>query len=360
MCCSHADYSVEKEYADGLAKNTAAQKSQNAKDNILKFYSGNKVICDKAYQYYKEYETNISKFVKEPIHLTADEFLQRLKDKKMLVLTANPIELGVLVRWLSEKNGSPLETYMVGGYAYNIYNGVNNNSTAPKEYSIIHVNPGMTGDDSTRRVINSTCKMFQPESIVSLGICYGFDYEKYCIGHVFLSESLTVFRVNFRDSEGDTIKLEPETEFDKQPAYKLVRSIRERIMYIMAQNFLSDDEEPVYAKMRLGKFLSTNSLMSNKNAKRTLVEQYCITKPVPLGGEMEGPGILKSDIVQEKDYSNWLVVKSICDWGEAKNELDPDKEKSEQIKDSLQAFAMTNTCSVFDKILSELCEVQYE
>ena len=355
--CSQTDNPMEKEYASRLAENVAAHKSESARENILEFYNNNKDICEEAYQYYKEYEGNITKYVNEPIHLTTDKFLQQLKSKKILVLTANPIERGVLIHWLSEKKGSPLETYMVGRYSYNIYNGVNAYTTEPKEYSIIHVSPGITGDDSTRRVINSTCKIFQPDCIISLGICYGFNYNKYFIGHVFLSESLTVFRVNYRDGVGEAIKLETETEFEKQPADNLVQSIRERIMYIMAQNFLSDEKQPIYAPMKLGKFLSINSLMSNKNAKQALLEQYGKTKPVPLGGEMEGPGILKSDIVQENGYSKWLIVKGICDWGEAKNDLDPDEHQSDEIKDSLQAFAMTNTCSVFDKILVDLCEV---
>lgn len=355
--CNQTDNSMEKEYANGLAENSAAHKSQSAIDDILKFYNDNKPICQKAYQYYKEYEGNKAKYVNEPIRSTPDEFLQLLESKKILVLTANPIERGVLLHWLAEKKGAPLETYLVGRYSYNIYKNVTNNTTNPKAFSIIHVSPGITGEDSTRRAINRTCKVFQPDCIISLGICYGFNYDRYSIGYVFLSEDLTVFRINFRDGSGKSISFETETEFEKQPAYNLVQSVRERTMYIMAQNFLSDVNQPVYAKMKFGKFLSINSLMSSKDVKVALLEQFGKTKPEPLGGEMEGPGILKSDIVQEDGYSNWLVVKSVCDWGEAKNSLDPDKKKSNQIKDSLQAFSMANACSVFDKILVDLCEV---
>ncbi len=351
--CNQMDRLVEKKYADGLAKEKEKSKSETARDNILKFYKKNKKICDKAYKYYAKYNDDKTKHVNEPIHLTAEEFLKQLNGKKILILTANSIERGVFIRWLSEKKGSPLETYMVGNYAYNVYNVTD----AAKEFSIIHVDPGRTGEDCTRRAINNTCKIFQPDCIVALGICYGFYNIEYSIGHVFLSDSLTVFRFNFRDSEDETIALETETEFEKQPAHNLLQPISQRLMYTMSRNILSDEKQPLYVKTKFGKFLSTNSLMSNQNAKQVLMEHYGKTKPKPLGGEMEGPGILKSDIVQEKGFLNWLIVKSICDWGEMKNDLDPDKHKNELIKDSLQAYAMTNTCSVFDKILADLCEV---
>lgn len=355
----NTDNRLEQEYANGLARNMAGQKTESAIDNILTFYKENEGICTKAYQYYKGYEENKAKYVKEPIRLTQEEFIKHLEGKKILVLTANPIERGVFLRWLAEKGGSPtpLETFLVGRYSYNVYKNVTSNTTRPKVFSIIHVNPGKTGEDPTRRAINQTCKVFQPDCIISLGICYGFNHNKFSIGYVFLSENLSVFRVNYRDENGGSLRLELETEFEKQPSYNLIQSINERIMYIMAQNFLSDANQPIYAQMKSGKFLSIDSLMSSKEIKMALLEQFGQIKPVPLGGEMEGQGILKSDVVQECDYSNWLVVKSICDWGEAKNSLDEDAEKSERIKDSLQAFSMANACSVFDKILVELCEV---
>ena len=355
--CNRMDNPVEEEYKDGLVKEAEKIESENARDNILQFYLSNKSICDRAYQYYVEYENNKEKYVDEPIRLTPEQFLKQLKPRKILVLTANPIERGILIRWLSEKNDLPLKTYMINSYSYNVYNFVDMNTTEAREVSIIHVSPGITGEDYTRRMINRACRLFQPNCIIALGICYGFNKNKYSIGCVFLSENLTVFRINYRDAEDDVITLEAETEFEKQPTYELVQSIRERIMYTMVRNFLSDERQPLYASMEMGRFLSINSLMSNKKAKQALFEQYGQIKPKPLGGEMEGPGILKADIVQENGFSNWLIVKSICDWGEMKNSLDSDEKKSEQIKDSLQAFAMTNTCSVFDKILADLCEV---
>ena len=350
MCIQNSN-SLENEFTEGLAKKNAEHKSENARDDILHFYHSNEIICKKAYQYYKEYERNKPKYVNEPIKLEKSKFLDLLNPQKILILTATSIERGVLIHWLSEKQGSPLAAYRVGSYSYNVYNVTNKGGTNGRDISIIHVDPGRTGDEFTRKAIDGTCKIFQPDYIIALGICYGFDRDRYSIGHVFLSESVTVFRINFRDGDNGTIKLEMETEFEEHPAHHFVQSIREYIMYIMAQNFLSQENEPIYARVECGKFLSINSLVSNEAAKQALLGQYSKTRPKHLGGEMECAGILKSDIVQDKGFSNWLVIKSVCDWGEMKNNLDPDERTSERIKDSIQAFAMTNTCSVFGKII---------
>lgn len=90
--CNRMDNPVEEEYKDGLAKEAERIESENARDNILQFYRSNKSICDRAYQYYVEYENNKEKYVDEPIRLTPEQFLKQLKPRKILVLTANPIE----------------------------------------------------------------------------------------------------------------------------------------------------------------------------------------------------------------------------------------------------------------------------
>lgn len=357
--CKQINYPIEKEYAAGLKKEESESKSKTALDNILQFYKENKAICDKAYQYYTKYNDDKSKYVNEPTRLTATAFQERIKGQKILILTANPIERGVLIHWLSEKSGAPLDSYIVNNYSYNVCDIVIQTTGKTEKFHIIHLDPGRTGEEFTRSAVNSACKLFQPNYIVALGVCYGFYSKKYTIGNVFISDSVSVFRINFKDTEDGTIGIEPECEFEKQPTHNLVQCINSRIMYTMIPNILSKKEKPVYAQPKLGKLLSINSLVSNATAKQALIKQYETIRPKPLGGEMEGAGILKSDIVQEDDFLNWLIVKSICDWGEMKNRLSSDTEENERIKDTIQAFAMTNTCSVFNTILVDLCEVHY-
>lgn len=337
--------SIEIKYQEGLRQVNENARSDEAKEDIMNFYNEHQDICDRALKYYQEYEEYKSNYVKEPKRITSDEFCKVIKSKTILLLTANPIERGVLLRWLSEKHGAPLDTYMVKSFSYNLLH-IND------KISIIHTSPGMTGDEYTRKLINKTCELFTPNCICSIGICYGFNRKKHSIGSVFLSESVTSLRMNFRDSStSEDVSFEAEIEIEDHPSYSLIQSIKSRLMYTMSYSILSDVESPTIVNPVAGKFLSLNSLVSHAIVKKALMDQYGKTKPKPLGGEMEGSGILKADIVQDNEYNRWLIIKSICDWGEMKNEI------SESIKDSLQAFAMSNSCGVFEKIINDLCEV---
>lgn len=270
-----------------------------------------------------------------------------LKEVKILAVTANPIERAVFLRWLSERNGKPLYTYRIKKLVCNICH-IDENKT------IIHVSTGKTGEEYTRKAINRACRVFNPDYICLVGICYGLNMAKYSIGSVFVSETLKTFRLNFRDElESDEVTFEAEDEYSEHPSDEFVQIIRDRIMYTQMYSILSQDKVPVSVNTKLGRFLSCNSLMSSRKVKHAVLEQYSNKGSEPLGGEMEGAGILKSYVVDEEKFKNWLIIKSVCDWGEKKNALDPDPAISEYIKDSLQAYAMTNTCGVFETLIED-------
>lgn len=339
---------VEKRYQSGLEKEKENNQSEDAVENILKFYRKNKAICDLAYKYYNDYYKNVNKYVMSPVVKQADEFRKILRPLKILVLTATSIERGVLLRWLSEKKGAPLETYLVDSVAYNIYQ-------QSDTQCLIHVNQQKTGEEFTRKIINMAYNVFKPDYICMVGICYGLDRKKDFIGSVFISDCIKSFRINFRDEAySDEVKFEAEDEYEKQPSDKMIQAINSKMLYTTTYNILSNPDKPINAVTKIGRFLSSNSLMSSCKVKRAVLESYGNVKPVPLGGEMEGAGILKSYMVENDLFSQWVMIKSVCDWGEKKNMLDKNEKKSEKIKDSLQAFAMANSCGVFEELLDVL------
>ena len=91
--------------------------------------------------------------------------------------------------------------------------------------------------------------------------------------------------------------------------------------------------------------------MSRKKVKDAVMSALGVRRKKPLGGEMEACGVFKSNYFDDNNFDNWLVVKSICDWGEKKNLLSKDKDENEKIKDSIQAYAMMNTWAVFKTML---------
>ncbi len=144
--------------------------------------------------------------------MSKDEFLKFLDHTKILVITANPVEQGVLLRWLSQKNNAPLNTYLVDSVAYNVFNLGN-------DRCIIHVKQTKTGEEFTRKTINHASKTFFPSCICLVGICYGFDMTKHSIGTVFISDSITSFRINFRnEKDSDEVKFEIDEEYTDHPS----------------------------------------------------------------------------------------------------------------------------------------------
>ena len=339
------------EAAEQLEAQAETAEDEAPVDNAVAFYRDNQEICDAAYAYYLGYEEHMDQFVQKPLLISSEELTALAQGTIILVMTANPIERGVLLRWLSEKNGNePVPTYRVGEATFNLI-GLANKST------IIHLNPGKTGEEYTRKAINRFCKEgdVAPDYIVLAGICYGMNKKKHTIGTVFISDNLKTFRLNFRDyADSDDIRFEVEEEYTGTPSKSLIQRIEDTLMYSRIYNIMSTEDDPVAVPVEVGTFLSCNSLMSSQRVKQAILDQYSIKGSQPLGGEMEGAGLLKSNIVEDDSFDRWLIIKSICDWGEKKNAMDPDPKVSERIKDSLQAYAMTNTCSVLNDLLDDL------
>ena len=335
---------------EAAAVETAADESTagDVTDSVIMFYREHQDICERAYEYYRGYEANLNQYVVPPKAITKEDFLTTARPVTILVMTANPIERGILLRWLSEKTGEALPTYRIGESTFNL-------ALIDGERAIVHINPGKTGEEYTRRAINRFCDVMNPDYICLAGICYGVNSEKYSIGSVFISDSIKTFRLNFRDSiDSDDIRFEVEEEYEAQPSRVIIQRVEDTLMYTQIHNFLSTPDHDVIADATVGRFLSCNSLMSSSRVKQAIVDQYTVKGSQPLGGEMEGAGVLKSNIVEETNFDGWMIIKSVCDWGEKKNALDPDPQVSEHMKDCLQAFAMSNTCSVFDVILDVL------
>lgn len=337
-----------KEYEAGLRTQKDKTHDNDALENIKIFYQNNEKVCLKAYDYYKSFEDSIEKHVHEPIIISKGELQQLLHPIRILVLTVTSVEKNVFLHWLYDRQCGNLTTYLVDNLILTIYQ-LDNNRT------IIHVNTIKTGEDETRIVLNQMRKIFMPTYVFMLGICYGMNMTKHSIGSVFISDRVSTFRLNFRDMiDSDETRFEAEDEYDKSPNADLIRKIKQFMSYTVIHSVVSEECDPTTAKSEIGTFLSSNSLVSSHKVKRSVMDQYANRSPKPLGGEMEAAGIFKSYIVEEDGFSDWIIIKSICDWGEKKNSLDADPSKNEIMKSSIQALAMTNTCGAFERIMKLL------
>jgi nucleoside phosphorylase len=339
----------EKIYERGLSKQQSKNQEKTASQNALEFYENNKVYCQNSLSYYNEFKNNIGKYVDSPIKLNRNDFQSKLSGKKILVITANPIEKGVLLRKLSEYYNMKLPNFLINNNAYQIIN--------TNDYTIIHSHANRTGDEFTRRTINNASKLFHIDYVLLLGICYGMDYEKDSLCSVIISNDVRGYRINFRDNEEtDEVEFEAESEFSEKPNNSLVSNIEEFFSFFQPINEdFSSQQAKVNVTIKTGKILSSNSLMSSRKVKTSILSSLGHVKPKPLAGEMEACGIFKSNIFSDEKFDKWLVIKSICDWGEKKNSFEgKSKNECEEIKDSIQAFSMLNTWIVFKTIIENM------
>lgn len=325
-------------------------KSQKIQREVVDFYNKNILAMTFAYGKYNNYLNERNNYVSDDIlDISNSDFSNELYDTKILVLTSNKIEEAILLVELSLMNQHTVPCYRMNNKVFHFinYNGI----------SIIHKHTEGTGDEHTRRTINLSTKIFNPTYIILLGVCYGVDSKKNKLGDVILSNEICGYRVNFRDSQTEEIVIEPETEFLKKPSSEMIDKLSGILSYSTIKNstYPESIDTNRLISPSLGKILSANSLMSSKLVKEAIISKLGNARPRAICGEMEACGIFKSNYYEENCFDKWIVIKSICDWGEGKNLLSINEDENEKIKDSLQAFAMINSWEVFRFFLDKKC-----
>ena len=332
------------QYEKLLSCQQESRAADSAGKNALAYYEGHQAMFDTALAYYQGFTEEGGRYILPPV--TPPEKLPPEVASKpvILVVTANAIEQGVLLRYLAERFGGPLPSYWIDDVPYQIL--------PLEKYTLVHTHTQDTGDEYARRAINHAYRILPKKSIrrlFLLGICYGVDFQRQKIGDVVISDNVLGYRINFRDDNALGTVFEPEKIFDKHPNAKLTGKLRS---YATTYRICSKipEEKNRHIPLYMGKFLSSDCLMSSREVKRAVVRTFsgANKKERPQGGEMECCGLFKSVLFETGKFNQWLVMKGICDWGEDKNSLCPgDEAKGSRIKDAFQAHAMLNVCEAF-------------
>lgn len=322
------DYEIE------LQKQQENKNSSSAAEDVIKFYHNNLAYCTKAYEYYREYEKDRNSIL-DFKDISAQEFKKNLGTNPILIVTSNPIEEAILLHSLFDKVKNKIKCFFIEEYAYQI--------VKIKKYTIVHVHTKTTGEESARLAINTVTKIFSPVYVFLLGVCYGFDYKNFTLGTTIIANKVLGLHVDYRDSNYDFV-----TDFDERADEKIIEKLEKRLNYFQPPNELLNDS--INTKAKTGIIISINSLVSNGAFKNELLSAYKI-KPLPLGGEMEANGLFKTDWFKNQGKNKWLIIKSMCDWGESKNLPGVDEKEKEIIKNSIQALAMSYTWVIFELII---------
>ena len=329
-----------------LDREVAQDNQRKCVKKVLDFFYNNRDECETAFNNYMAVSDSPRDFIDSQETITVQCFTDIIKDKPIvLVLTANDIENNILIWNLRKESGNNVKSYLVDDYDDCIYI----NFCSFEKYNVIHHHVGKTGDEATRRAINELTQYFSPNFIILLGICYGLDMDEQEIGCVNISEQVIGVRINFRDMQNsDEIIFEPEVEFEEKPNDHFTSTITKKLNNSEIKG--SEKSNPI--KHMYGRIVSANSLMSCKIVKDSIIDklqQGIRGRSKLIGGEMEVCGVFKSNYRLENrmKFDRWLVIKSICDWGESKNSLVENKKENTHIKDSLQAYAMMSSCTLF-------------
>lgn len=145
--------------------------------------------------------------------------------------------------------------------------------------------------------IASAISEWNPSALVLLGIAFGASRRKHLPGDVLISEHIIPY-------EHQRIGQNPMFRNPVPPSSPaLINRFRN------ALNWSFQRPDGTICSKHVGPMLSGDKLVDSEDFKKALLDQY----PNAIGGEMEGSGLWAA---ASRDKKDWVVVKSVCDWGD--------------------------------------------
>lgn len=150
-------------------------------------------------------------------------------------------------------------------------------------------------------VAKNAIALTRPAAVIAVGIAFGADPAKQRIGDVLVASQLINYELQ-RIQPGGSIPRgsRPETG---QLLGNLFRDVTD-------WKFLNIEGGD--CRVEFGPLLSGAKLIDDIDFKSKLLRQY----PDAIGGEMEGTGVYAA--ARDATISEWIIVKSICDWADGK------------------------------------------
>lgn len=330
----------QEKYREGLEEFQSEKRSKVAVESMLSFYCSNQKYCRELYQNYINHRNK--KYSGFPPTTSKTQFQRTIGNEAILVCTATEIEKYVFISQMSQV--AKMSSFLVQSVVYNVF-------VYKETHIIVHTHQMKIGANFAQETIERALSVFRPKVIVLLGVCYGIDAKTQKVAEVCISDRVDCYRLDIRDA-----KIEPQFEALHIPNERLIDTLRAAVAWY-SPHAEGRSPDSVGTATNLGRFISANSKISNHDVKAHII-QAC-GQPMPIAGEMEAYGALAANRIippqPNRKYlvRNWLVIKSICDWGEMKNELSEDKNENEEIKDSIQLVAMMNSWSIFRFLLEK-------
>lgn len=165
---------------------------------------------------------------------------------------------------------------------------------------------GSVGRSGAVLTLYDAVARLRPSFALAVGIAFGRDATTQRIGDVLIS-TLVIPYENERVQAAGSIPRAPHPEAG---------------MVLLNRLRTLESEDVLTVKMRFGPLLSGEKLVDDSAFKADLLAKH----PTAIGGEMEAAGIYAA---AARSRLEWVVIKSICDWGDGSKSDDHQKTAAE-------------------------------
>ncbi|MFN3158289.1 MAG: hypothetical protein ACE37I_03175 [Rubinisphaera brasiliensis] len=183
---------------------------------------------------------------------------------------------------------------------------------------------GSGSRDASMAVTLDLIDQWNPDGLIMLGIAFGKERTRQCIGQVLVSDRIIPYEQQ-RVSESN-----PQ---ERGAACLAGGVLLNRFRNVIGWSFRSP--AGYECGYQVGALLSGEKLVDDEEFKRDIFNRH----PIAIGGEMEGSGFAAA---AERRRKEWIVAKAICDWA------DGTKSKNHQ------AFAAAASVHLVEHVLNQV------
>lgn len=264
-----------------------------SKDHIIQILDTNRIVYDASRKDLLNLGSRLNQLVRKLSHSQsnfADIHNFKGMSNVILIITATTKESSALIESAKSVLGSIKDTSVVGGHVANYFGTMN-------DFQIYHAQceAGSGGPSGSQAVATALIQSLKPMYILMPGIAFGLQRDSQKIGDILVG---TLIHPYEKQRVGK-IKL---NRGEIVPPSPTLLSVLRNVSIFWTKS-----------DMHFGALLSGEKLVDNPD----FVKQLKKLSPEAIGGEMEGAGIYAAAYRAKVE---WIVFKSIVDWGEGKTD----------------------------------------
>ncbi|MBI5367133.1 MAG: tetratricopeptide repeat protein [Planctomycetes bacterium] len=228
----------------------------------------------------------------------------------LLLVTATTVESSAVLEAFKKATGTPARPESRGDQTYF---GLGTMSNA--RVFLVQSEMGSGGLGASLLTVQKGIERLSPKAVIMVGIAFGVNDQKQCIGDVLVTENLRLYDLRRVGTEAGREQI-------------VLRGDRPHASSGLIQRFKSA-QLPTWeaCTVRFGVVLTGEKLVDNVDYRDELRR----FEPEAIGGEMEGAGLY---VACQDRKVDWILVKGICDWADGHKALDKDARQAKAARNA--------------------------